>query len=325
MIQTAKISAIVPAYNRPHFLAEALHSLAEQEGSLFDEVIVTDDLGAAETAEVVRTSSLENLKYYPNPSRLGGVESWNRGLKLATGDWLTVLHEDDLLLPRFLATVRPHLRPGIAAVAVRCAQGPRFDPTRIKVSSGRTRIYPPEHFLKSAMTPFPGVVLARDCIEALGGFDAQWGPLADYEFWYRVAQYGKIEFIDTTAAFYRISDSQWTNQAWPQMLRRTLQLRRRIVREQFPAYPQLGKWLARFFTLRNGRSYFLRYGTGSLVEKRFRHLRRIPLNWLPSGWVWAALRWLTFWQRRGHSRSHSEFPARKFSSPPIEKNAESHA
>ena len=315
-----KISALIPAYNRPQLLREALSSALNQSDACFSEIIVTDDLGMPETIRVISEctdwaeGAYPEVTYTRNPRHLGGVASWNRGLSLATGDWITLLHEDDVLLPDFLRTVQPHLNDGIAAIAVRCMQGLSLSAAKVPRSSGAVRSYPSQYFLKSAMTPFPGVVLSRACVQALGGFDPAWGPLADYEFWYRVSQYGEIVFIDHPGAFYRVSEGQWTARVWPQMLRRTLQLRRQIAREQFPEYPRWGKWVARFFTLRNGRSYFRRYGTGAAnseptssgapaarVIAQFRQLQRMPFHWLPSGWVWASVRLMTWWTR--HARS----------------------
>jgi hypothetical protein len=139
------------------------------------------------------------------------------------------------------------------------------------------------------MTPFPGVVFSRDLALKLGGFDRRESGIADYAFWYALARAGHIETIPVTAAFYRISDEQWTREAWPAMLRRAHLLRLRIAREEFSDHPKLGLWLARFYTARMARSYAQRFNEkpGSLA--RALKFRQIPLAWLPSGWVWRFL------------------------------------
>jgi glycosyltransferase involved in cell wall biosynthesis len=348
-----KLSAIIPAYNRPHLLREAIASAWKQTGSAFDEIVITDDLGSSETlpaiaqfvgelgsddataaganpVEATARKLASRLKYSANPRRLGGVANWNRGLELASGDWVTVLHEDDLLLPNFLQTVLPHIGVGVAAIAVRVVRGRELTEAKVPPCRGRAREYPPQYFLKSAMTPFPGVLLSGECARALGGFDSGWGALADYEFWYRVSGYGKIICVEVPAAFYRESAEQWTTRAWPEMLRQALRLRRQIAREQFPLYPRWGKWTARFFTLRNAHAYFRRYGLGSskglstaatmggatdastlALVRRFQRLQRLPLSWLPSGWVWASVRLMTLWERR-RSRSANRTLPRRF-------------
>jgi hypothetical protein len=77
------------------------------------------------------------------------------------------------------------------------------------------------------------------------------------------------------------------------MLRQTHLLRLRIAREQFPALPRLGHWLARFFTYRNAQSYARRFEERPVALARALRLGAIPFSSLPSGWVWAGLKALT--------------------------------
>src|SRR5581483_5388464 len=118
--------------------------------------------------------------------RLGAVANWNRCLEQARGRWVTVLHEDDALYPWYLSLVAPRLREGLAAVCTRCVQGAARPPQPRPRPHPAVRPYPTRYFLKGAMSPFPGVLVRRDLALRLGGFDGRrWGPLADYEFWYR--------------------------------------------------------------------------------------------------------------------------------------------
>jgi hypothetical protein len=202
---------------------------------------------------------------------------------------VTILHEDDTLYPWFVATIRPRLRAGVAAVAVHCVQGAE-PPDVQRARASRDRVYEPAWFLKSSMTPFPGVVFPRELGLRLGGFDAQEAGIADYAFWYALARAGRVEALGTTAAFYRRHDGQWTEGEWPAMLRRAHLLRLRVAREQFPDHPAIGRWFARFYTARMARSYERRFAQRPATLARARRLERIPLAWLPSGWVWKLLR-----------------------------------
>ena len=233
------------------------------------------------------------------------VEAGGRRLIRVSDDG-SGMDEDDLLLDGCFARVAEYLRPGVTALAVRCASGSILPAGRAAGQSRRRpRRYRPEHFLKSAMTPFPGVFLRREAARDLGGFDDAWGPLADYEFWYRLGCYGPVWFLPETFAFYRVRENQWTARAWPEMIRRTHLLRLAIAREQFPAHPRLGRWLARFFTSRNVDSYARRFTGGSTSLHRGRALGRIPARCLPSGWVWLGLRGLAWAGRPPADISHS--------------------
>jgi len=287
------VTVAIPAYNRPALLGEALASLAAQEGFPNFEVLVCDDLGLPGTRMVIAASGLPNLRHEVNPSPLGAVGNWNRCLIAARSPWVTVLHEDDTLYPWFLATVAPRLRPGVAAVAMRCVHRetpPSLEPPKRPPAA---RVYRPHYFLKGSMTPFPGVVMRRDLALRLGGFDERLGPLADYGFWYALARAGIVELLRAVGAFYRIGTEQWTRRAWPQMLRGSHLLRLRFAREQLPASPQLGRWLARYQTGRMARNYRRRFpGEQPAALARAERFQRMPLAWLPSGWVWRFLQLL---------------------------------
>jgi glycosyltransferase involved in cell wall biosynthesis len=284
------ITFALPAYQRPAFLRDALASLAAQRGGPDYEVIVCDDGGLAETARVVREFPFDRVAFYANRPALGAVGNWNRCLQHARGRWVMILHEDDTLYPWYLDTVVPRLRADLGAVCTRVVQG--ATPPVLPPPAGGTaaRPYPPRLFLKGSFTPFPGVLFRRELGLRLGGFDPRWGPLADYDFWYRLAASGPVEVVRTIGAFYRVSEGQWTDSEWPRMLRLAHLIRLRVAREQLGASPRLGRWLARFFTVRTAQAYAQRYLERPAGLTRALALGRIPLSGLPSGWVWQFLK-----------------------------------
>jgi len=282
----------IPAWDRPDLLGEALASIAAQTVSADFEVVVCDDGGHPENASVVARFPSDRFRYIRNERRLGPVGNWNECIRQARGTWIMVLHEDDTLYPWYLKSVLPRLRPDLAAVCVRTTTGRRPPELSPPTGTPAVRAYPAPYFLKSSMTPFPGVLFSRELGLSLGGFDERTGPLADYDFWYRLACAGPIEVVRTVAAFYRVADSQWTARAWPEMIRQTHLLRLRIAREQIASH-RAGRWFARFFTCRNAEAYARRFSESPESLKRALRLRAIPGGILPSGWVWLALRLLT--------------------------------
>ena len=280
----------IPAYNRPALLAETLASLAAQTVPVAHEVIVCDDGGLAETAAAVSRFPAAQYFYRRNPRPLGPVGNWNECLRRARGRWVMILHEDDTLYPWYLSLALPRLRAGLAAVCTQVVSGPAPPVLAPPAGTPRIRAYPPLYFLKSSMTPFPGVLFPRELGLRLGGFDERAGPLADYDFWYRLAAAGRVEVVRAAAAFYRLNAGQWTARAWPVMLRQTHLLRLRIAREQL-ASRRSGRWFARFFTYRNALSYAGRFPEKPASLARTLRFRHIPFSFLPSGWAWAVLRW----------------------------------
>jgi glycosyltransferase involved in cell wall biosynthesis len=289
-IHSPLITIAVPAYNRPALLAETLASIAAQTAHVPLEVIVCDDGGLKETRDAVERYSNVGFRYHLNKVPLGAVGNWNQCLKLARGKWVMVLHEDDTLYPWYLESVLPHLSTGPVAVCTMTSRGavppvekrPRVEPA--------IRHYPPRYFLKSSMTPFPGVLVRRDIAIGLRGFDEAWGPIADYEFWYRLSCAGRIDVVRAVGAFYRVGPGQWTERIWSRMIGLTHLLRLKIAREQFPESRKTGRWLARFFTFRNAGCYAERFEARPEALRRCLSLGCMPLGRLPTGWVWGALK-----------------------------------
>jgi glycosyltransferase involved in cell wall biosynthesis len=284
------ITVAVPAYNRPALLGEALASIAAQSVDVPLEVLVCDDLGIPENRAVVDRFPGDTYRYSANPSPLGAVGNWNRCLRMARGKWVMVLHEDDTLYPWYLESVLPHLRNDAVAVCTKTSRGRVVPKVRRPGSAPPAEGFQPQHFLKSSMTPFPGVLIRRDVARRLGGFDESWGPIADYEFWYRLGCTGRVNQVGVVGAFYRVAPGQWTERVWGRMLGLTHLLRLRMASEQFPQYPRAGRWLARFFTYRNARCYAARFKERPAVLRRSLGLGRMSFAWLPSGWVWQALK-----------------------------------
>ncbi len=280
----------IPAYNRPELLAETLRSIAAQTTKLVYEVIVCDDGPSDEARRVLAQFPKENFFYIANTPRLGPVRNWNECIRRARGEYVMVLHEDDALYPWYLTAVVPHLHHGPVAICTKTVQGSKPPPLGVPETKLDTTAYPPRYFLKSSMTPFPGVLFQREVALKLGGFDERWGPLADYEFWYRLACAGRVEVVPAVAAFYRVADGQWTERAWQRMLPLMHLLRLRIAREQFANSPRLGRWLARFFTFRTARSYASRFPEKPAALARALRFGKMPLAKLPSGWVWQGLK-----------------------------------
>lgn len=287
---TPLITIAVPAYNRPSMLLETLTSIAAQTIRVPIEVIVCDDGGLERTRDMVRQFPTETFTYLRNLENLGAVQNWNRCLRAARGEWVMVLHEDDALYPWYLECVLPHLNGDAAAVCTKTSRGAVMPTECRPVVSPPVRTYPPQYFLKSSMTPFPGVLVRRDVALRLGGFDDRWGPIADYEFWYRLACAGPVKVVRAVGAFYRVAPGQWTERVWGRMLSLAHLLRLKIAREQFPNHPRSGRWLARFFTYGNARAYAARFGSGPAGLGRCLGLGRGARGRMPSGWVWQALK-----------------------------------
>src|SRR6266511_434680 len=117
----ARVTAAVLTRNRAHFLRQCLESILTQEGVELD-VVVFDNASNDDTPEVVRSFTDPRLTYLRHETDIGMLRSWSRGIDLAVerSPFVSIFHDDDLMLPGFLAEsvdcLRRHLSAGFSLV-----------------------------------------------------------------------------------------------------------------------------------------------------------------------------------------------------------------
>ncbi len=111
-----RISFTIPYYDNPAYLAEAIASVRAQTISDW-ELVVVDDCGPAPAQRLVEELGDERISYARNEVNLGLAGNWNECVRRATAPYVTVLHADDRLLPRYGERVLAALegRPEVAA------------------------------------------------------------------------------------------------------------------------------------------------------------------------------------------------------------------
>lgn len=96
-------SIIIPTYNRAHFLPRTIESLLNQSFEDY-EVLVVDNDSHDDTEALLQELCKKDrrIRYYKNLTNMGRSYSRNRGVTLASGQYLTFLDSDDCLLPHAL-------------------------------------------------------------------------------------------------------------------------------------------------------------------------------------------------------------------------------
>ncbi|MGM8213831.1 glycosyltransferase family 2 protein [Virgibacillus sp. W0430] len=91
------VSVIMPAYNSERFIKNAIISVLDQTYSNI-ELIVIDDGSKDNTAEIIQQMSKQDprIQFIKNEVNLGVSESRNKGIHVASGDWIAFLDSDDI-------------------------------------------------------------------------------------------------------------------------------------------------------------------------------------------------------------------------------------
>lgn len=102
------ISIVIPVYNGERFLREAVDSVRSQSCSEW-ELIVVDDGSTDGTASVMTQYTDDNRIKFIQKENTGVTQTRWRGVEEATGEWVTFLDADDILMPDAVAIINRQL------------------------------------------------------------------------------------------------------------------------------------------------------------------------------------------------------------------------
>jgi len=209
----ARVSAIIPTFNAARFLAETFRSVLGGVNKP-REIIVADDASTDETPEIVQQFSRESdipIRLLRMSQNSGGPAGpMNAGIEAASGDYLALLDQDDLMLPDKLQRQADVLDTH-QDIELVLADYARFDERGVWENSGANAKAGSWHSAVcqgvagvtlveplTALTAFahaPGLhggcsnmMFRRSLWEQTGGFRAQAGPAADYDFLFRAVR-----------------------------------------------------------------------------------------------------------------------------------------
>lgn len=181
-----KFSIVIPAYNNLPLLQRALSSALQQQGVQL-EVIVTDDSTMPDIEQYMTTVSDPRLRYVHNQPSLGAVSNWNSGLRMATGEYIILMHHDEALTGTdHLLRLQQHLDAGAEVVVTNfqvtingrtklCRYGPWFKRLVLR--------HPSVLFLVNVIGPCACVAFRRSLYTPFCD-DLRW--LVDVEWYYRL-------------------------------------------------------------------------------------------------------------------------------------------
>jgi|GEM_PF-1109319 glycosyltransferase involved in cell wall biosynthesis/polysaccharide pyruvyl transferase WcaK-like protein len=211
------VSVIVPTYNRPDMLKEALTSVLSQTYQNF-EVIVVNDAGD-DVKDVIDSLNKEGkIIYLQHKENRGLSAARNTGIKAAKGKYIAYLDDDDIYYPNHLETLVNFLENSDYKAAYTDSYH-AFQEwiTDRYVTVGKKVIFSHDFdrqkLLISNYIPVLNVVHRKDIIEIAGLFDETLDAHEDWEMWIRLSQYGDFHHINipTTEVSVRTDETTMTS------------------------------------------------------------------------------------------------------------------
>ncbi len=232
MNETASISVVIPAYNARSTIGDALRSVFAQTLAPL-EVIVVDDGSTDGTGSWVRSQ-------FPGATVVavqngGPSRARNWGIERCRGEFIAFLDADDrwhpLKLQRQLGVARADATVGLIASDWLRVFGD--DPPALAAEPKVTAISYRNLLLLNRFQTST-VLVRRELVLRLGGFDSSVDGAEDWDLWMRVAGAAPVKKLDEPLVMYRDVGTGYSKDVW--RLFRTMQPTLEKHRPAIPAH-----------------------------------------------------------------------------------------
>lgn len=196
------VSIYMPTKNRAELLQKAINSVLNQDYTNL-ELIIVDDGSTDETPEILAKLSdqYSNINFYRFEKSQGACAARNWAIQHAKGELVTGLDDDDVFLPNRISSLVARYDEKYSFICSSCIWdfGKRqriIDSKEMEISLNAQLNY------NEATNQ---ILVNRQRVLELGGFDTQFVSCQDYDLWTRlIKQYGHALRIATPS--YIIND-----------------------------------------------------------------------------------------------------------------------
>jgi len=217
-----KVTVCLPTYNSGEFLTPAIDSILEQTFTDF-ELIISDDFSTDNTPEVIRSylDKDSRIKYLQNPQNLGLFPNWNRCLESASGEYITVFAQDDVMLPKNLEQkvkiLDKYQNVGLVTSSIIVVDNKNNYLNWDWANYAEDKFINGEEWVRKNLgeaNPIccPFVLMRRQILEKVGGkFNDNYAFAADLELWLKIALVADLYFVKEILGYYRWHEGNKTH------------------------------------------------------------------------------------------------------------------
>lgn len=212
------VSVVMPLYNAAPYVADAVRSILAQTFTDF-ELVVVDDGSTDGSATVVETLGDPRVHLVRQPNSGRPAVPRNRALARARGKYVAFLDADDLWLSHTLERQVDALerRPDVALVygwAEAFGSSGTLGYRGPKRSLRETRVFQ-RLLLEQSFIPISTVMVRRDVLDAVGGFDEapELRGVEDYDLVVRIAHGHQCLFLGEVLMRYRVHEGNLSRDA----------------------------------------------------------------------------------------------------------------
>lgn len=190
------ISVVLPVYNQPSLVQEALISVQKQ--SLEDiEVVVVDDGSEADISHIIDEFG-KWARHIRHEENQGAAAARNTGIEHANGEFIAFLDADDVWEPTKLEkqlNVFENADDNVGLVYTGFIQYEIDGAEWKRYPEARGSIYIDE-LERDRIHPTSTVMIRQNILDEVGGFDTDLPSRQDYDLWLRITEHYKVDYVD---------------------------------------------------------------------------------------------------------------------------------
>lgn len=288
------VSIIIPAYNGDRYLARTLESIFSQTYSRY-EIIIVDDGSTDHTRQCLQPYG-DRIRYVYQQNQ-GVAAARNHGMKLAQGEFVAFLDQDDVMLPEKLAlqvsAFENNLAVGIVHSGWRLVNAAEQPLSDIEPWHDAP-ILDAEGWLRRMPVLLSAMLFRRQWLEQVGEFDSQYQQACDVDLVQRLALLGcQTVWVRQVLVLYRQHDRNDSLNTLIQAEEAWMVRKRLFDRPDFPPSLRACQKDSYYYVL-------------IWIAWRLFHTQRFPemasylekaLEYRPGTWTEAVVRWIEIFQQ----------------------------
>jgi len=202
MMNLPKISIVIPSFNQGKFLEETILSIVNQQYPNL-ELFVIDGGSTDNSIDVIKKHE-QHFTWWISEKDKGQSEAINKGFAKATGEIVSWLCSDDLLMPGSLQIVASHFLSLPENVGLIHGGAVIFESDKTIETRFTYQIPNREAYLSGMVFPQPAAFFRKSWVEKVGYLDEELHYGMDYDLFMRLALVCDFSAVDTVFARYRL-------------------------------------------------------------------------------------------------------------------------
>jgi glycosyltransferase involved in cell wall biosynthesis len=211
------LSVVIPAYNAEKYIENSIRSVLLQSEEQFQLVIINDG-STDSTLEICNQLAEEDarIEIY-SQLNAGAGSAMNFGISKSRGDWVIVMHADDIMLPNRLERIRSAANDSLEEIGIITAGVHLIGENGKYIGKAKPSLPMNPFFLNETNLDFIigglyHTAIRSRCLHEVGGYSADCRFNEDVELYNRIAESGfGIKILPEYLMEYRIHEDSASN------------------------------------------------------------------------------------------------------------------